>query len=161
MTHELYKQTLLGGEVVRLLNTRIASSNHRLHTIVVNKKSLSGYDDKRFIMNDQVSMLPYGHRSIREDMFFKSIMNDPDWGADDLGESEQESGQQAQESGQHAQESGQHAQESGQRVQESGQRAQESGQHAQDSSQQVKNKKQQKTNVKRNSQQTFHKLIAF
>ena len=165
MTHELYKQTLLGGEVVRLLNTRIASSNHRLHTIVVNKKSLSGYDDKRFIMNDQVSMLPYGHRSIREDMFFKSIMNDPDWGADDLGESEQESGQQAQESGQqaqesgqHAQESGQHAQESGQRAQESGQhaqesgqhaqesgqRAQESGQHAQDSSQQVKNKKQQK-----------------
>ena len=143
MTHELYKQTLLGGEVVRLLNTRIASSNHRLHTIVVNKKSLSGYDDKRFIMNDQVSMLPYGHRSIREDMFFKSIMNDPDWGVDDLGESEQES---EQESGQHAQESGQHAQESGQRVQESGrvQRAQESGQLAQDSSQQVKNKKQQK-----------------
>ena len=139
---------------------------------MVNKKSLSGYDDKRFIMNDQVSMLPYGHRSIREDMFFKSIMNDPDWGADDLGESEQESGQQAQESGQQAQESGQHAQESGQlaqesgqrtqesgqwaqesgqhaqesgqRAQESGQRAQESGQHAQDSSQQVKNKKQQK-----------------
>ena len=131
MTHELYKQTLLGGEVVRLLNTRIASSNHRLHTIVVNKKSLSGYDDKRFIMNDQVSMLPYGHRSIREDMFFKSIMNDPDWGADDLGESEQESGQQAQESGQHAQ---------------------ESGQHAQDSSQRVKNKKQQKN--KRQTQQS-------
>ena len=152
MTHELYKQTLLGGEVVRLLNTRIASSNHRLHTIVVNKKSLSGYDDKRFIMNDQVSMLPYGHRSIREDMFFKSIMNDPDWGADDLGESEQESWQQAQESGQHAQESRQHAQESGQRVQESGQRVQESGQHAQDSSQQVKNKKQQKN--KRQTQQS-------
>ena len=119
---------------------------------MVNKKSLSGYDDKRFIMNDQVSMLPYGNRSIREDMFFKSIMNDPDWGADDLGESEQESGQQAQESGQHAQESGQHAQESGQRVQESGQRAQESGQHAQDSSQQVKNKKQQKN--KRQTQQS-------
>ena len=152
MTHELYKQTLLGGEVVRLLNTRIASSNHRLHTIVFNKKSLSGYDDKQFSMNDQVSMLPFCHRSIREDMFFKSIMNDPDWGADDLGESEQESGQQAKESGQHAQESGQHAQESGQRVQESGQRAQESGQHGQDSSQQVKNKKQQKN--KRQTQQS-------
>ena len=135
MTHELYKQTLLGGEVVRLLNTRIASSNHRLHTIVVNKKSLSGYDDKRFTMNDQVSMLPYGHRSIREDMFFKSIMIEPNWGADDLGESEQESGQQAHESGQHAQESGQHAQESGQRAPESGQHAQESGQRARESGQ--------------------------
>ena len=166
MTHELYKQILLGGEVVRLLNTRIASTNHRLHTIVVNKKSLSGYNEKRFIMNDQVSMLPYGHRSIREDMFFKSIMNEPDWGADDLGESEQESGQQAQESGQRAQESGQRAQESGQHAhesgqraqesgrhaQESGQRAQESGQHAQDSSQQVKNRNQQKN--KRQTQQS-------
>ena len=132
MTHELYKRTLLGGEVVRLLNTRIASSNHRLHTTVVNNKSLSGYDDKRFIMSDQVSMLPYGHRSIREYMFFKSIKYEPDWGADDLGESEQESGQQAQES----------------------------GQLAQDSSQQVKNKNRQETSAKRNSQQTFHKLIA-
>ena len=173
MTHELYKRTLL-------LNTRIASSNHRLHTIAVNKKSLSGYDDKRFIMSDQVSMLPYGHRSIREDMFFKSIMNEPDWGADDSGESEQgrgqqaqesgqrapesgqrapESGQRAQESGQHAQESGQrapesgqHAQESGQRAQESGQHAQESGQRAQESGQQVKSKNQQKH--KRQTQQS-------
>ena len=53
-------------------------------------------------MSDQVSMLPYGHRSMREDMFFKSIMNEPDWGADDSGESEQETGQQEQESRQQA-----------------------------------------------------------
>ena len=132
MTQELYKRTLLGGEMVRLLNTRIASSNHRLHTIAVNKKSLSGYDDKRFIMSDQVSMLPYGHRSIREDMFFKSIMNEPDWGADDLGESEQEIGQ-------HAQESGQQEQESRQQVSVAGQQALESEQHQQ---QQYKNKQQ-------------------
>ena len=103
-------------------------------------------------MNDQVSMLPYGHRSIREDMFFKSIMNEPDWGADDLGESEQESGQQAQESGQRAQECRQRAQESGQHAQENGQRAQESWQHAKDSSQQVKNKNHQKH--KRQTQQS-------
>ena len=136
MTHELYKQTLLGGEVVRLLNTRIASSNDRLHTIAVNKKSLSGYDDKWFIMSDQVSMLPYGHRSIREDMFFKSIMKEPDWGADDSGESEQEIGQHAQESGQQEQESrlqasvaGQQALEGEQQPQESQQQVLESRQH--------------------------------
>ena len=80
MTHELYNRTLLGNEVVRLLNSRKASSNHRLHTINVNKKSLSGYDDKRFIMHDQVSTLPFGHKSIREDMFFWTIANKPDWG---------------------------------------------------------------------------------
>ena len=83
MTHELYKRTLLGGEVVSILNTQIASSNHRLHTIVVNKKSLSGYDDKRFIMNDQVSTLPYEHQCLRDDMFFRTIVNDPDWGSED------------------------------------------------------------------------------
>ena len=73
-----------------------------------------------------------------EDMFFKSIMNEPDWGADDSGESEQDRGQQAQESGQRAQENGQRAQESGQREQESGQ--------------QVKSKNQQKH--KRQTQQS-------
>ena len=96
ITHELYKRTLLDDEMVRLLNTRIASSKHRLHTIAVNKKSLSGYHDKRFILSDQVSTLPHGHSEIREDMFFRTIVSEPDWGAEDLGESEQESGQQAQ-----------------------------------------------------------------
>ena len=96
MTHELYKRTLLGGEVVRLLNTRIASSNHRLHTIVVSKKSLSGYDDKLFIMNDQLSTLPYGHQSLRDDMFFRTIVNDPDWGSEDE-ESEKEQQQKTQQ----------------------------------------------------------------
>ena len=105
LTHELFKRTLLGGEVVRLLNTRIASSNHRLHTIVVNKKSLSGYDDKHLILSDQVSTLPYGHSAIREDP--DEPVNEPDWGPDDFSESEQETGQQAQDSSQQAQDSSQ------------------------------------------------------
>ena len=157
MTHELYKQTLLGGEVVRLLNTRIASSNHRLHSIVVNKKSLSGYDDKLFIMKDQVSMLPYGHHSIREDMFFKSIMNEPDWGADDLGESKQKSGLQVRDSSQQARDSSQQAQDSSQQERDSSQQARDSSQQARDSSQQVQDSSQQAQDssqqVKNNNQQ--------
>ena len=144
MTHELYKRTLLGGEVVRLLNNRIASSNHRFHTITVNKKSLSCYDDKRFIFSDQVSTLPYGHSAIREDMFFRTIVNEPEWGADDLGESEQESGQQAQDSSQQAQESRQRSQDSSQQAQDSTQQAQGSTQPSQQRrkhNQQQKNKK--------------------
>ena len=150
MTHELYKQTLLGGEVVRLLNTRIASSNHRLHTIVVNKKSLSGYDDKRFILSDQVSTLPYGHNSLREDMFYKTILDEPDWGSLDASENEQESTQQARDSSQQAQDSSQQARDSSQQAQGSTQQAQGSTQHAQKrrkQNQQQKNKqpKQQPT----------------
>ena len=143
MTHELYKQTLLGGEVVRLLNTRIASSNHRLHTIVVNKKSLSGYDDKRFILSDQVSTLPYGHNSLREDMFYKAILDEPDWGSLDASQNEQESTQQAQDSSQQARDSSQQARDSSQQVQDSSQQAQDSSQQAQDSSQQAQDSSQQ------------------
>ena len=143
MTHELYKQTLLGGEVVRLLNTRIASSNHRLHTIVVNKKSLSGYDDKRFILSDQVSTLPYGHNSLREDMFYKTILDEPDWGSLDASENEQESTQQARDSSQQAQDSSQQAQDSSQQARDSSQQVQDSSQQAQDSSQQAQDSSQQ------------------
>ena len=143
MTHELYKQTLLGGELVRLLNTRIASSNHRLHTIVVNKKSLSGYDDKRFILSDQVSTLPYGHNSLREDMFYKTILDELDWGSLDASENEQESTQQARDSSQQARDSSQQAQDSSQQAQESTQQARDSSQQARDSSQQAQVSSQQ------------------
>ena len=143
MTHELYKQTLLGGEVVRLLNTRIASSHHRLHTIVVNKKSLSGYDDKRFILSDQVSTLPYGHNSLREDMFYKAILDEPDWGSLDASQNEQESTQQARDSSQQARDSSQQARDSSQQVQDSSQQAQDSSQQVQDNTQQAQGSTQQ------------------
>ena len=120
-----------------LLNTRIASSNHRLHTIVVNNKSLSGYDDKGFILSDQVSTLPYGHNSLREDMFYKAILDEPDWGSLDASQNEQESTQQVQDSTQQAQGSTQQAQGSSQQAQDSTQQAQGSTQQAQVSSQQV------------------------
>ena len=143
MTHELFKQILLGGEVVRLLNTRIASSNHRLHTIVVNKKSLSGYDDKRFILSDQLSTLPYGHNSLREDMFYKAILDEPDWGSLDASQNEQQSTQQARDSSQQARDSSQQAQDSSQQAQDSSQQVQDNSQQAQDSSQQAQDSSQQ------------------
>ncbi|XP_075254812.1 uncharacterized protein LOC142346188 [Convolutriloba macropyga] len=83
MTHELYKQVPTGGETVRLVNTRIASSKHQLMTVVCNKKSLSGYDDKRYIMHDKVTTLPYGHHALREEMFMRNMMCDPDWDSSD------------------------------------------------------------------------------
>ena len=63
---------------MRLINTRIASSKHQLQTIV-NKKFLSGYDDKRYKLIDLVLKLPFGHKSLRAEMFFKMIEQDPDW----------------------------------------------------------------------------------
>ena len=83
MTHEMYKQVLNGGETVRLVNTRIASSKHQLMTVVCNKKSLSGYDDKRYILDDMITTLPYGHHALREEMFMRKILCDPDWSSSD------------------------------------------------------------------------------
>ena len=83
MTHEMYKQVLNGGETVRLVNTRIASSKHQLMTVVCNKKSLSGYDDKRYILDDMITTLPYGHHALREEMFMWKILCDPDWSSSD------------------------------------------------------------------------------
>ena len=80
LTHELYKETLEKGNFVRMINTRIASSNHQLTTVVMNKKSLSAYDDKRYIQDDKISTLPYGHEQLRDSMCFQEIMDDPEWG---------------------------------------------------------------------------------
>ena len=79
----MYKQVLKGGETVRLINTRIASSKHQLMTAVCNKKLLSGYVDKRYILDDRVNTLPYGHRALREEMFMRKILHDSDWSSSD------------------------------------------------------------------------------
>ena len=125
MTHEIYKQTHLGREVVCLLNTRIASSKHRLHTKVVNKKSLSGYDDKKIILSDLVSKMPYRHNSLSEDMFYKTILDEPVWGSLDASQNVQESTQQAQDSSQQVQDSSQQAQDRSQQLHDSSQQAQD------------------------------------
>ena len=44
----------------------IRSKNHVLKTIAIIKESLSAYDDKRFILDDGIRSLSYGHRKIRE-----------------------------------------------------------------------------------------------
>ena len=83
ITHELYRKMLEKGDFVRLLNTRICSSKHQLHTMITNKKSLSGYDDKRYILDDIISMLPYGHRLLREKLFANMMDDDEELGLPD------------------------------------------------------------------------------
>ena len=67
LSHELYKQVLTDGETVRPVNTRTASSKHQLMTVVCNKKSLCGYDDKSYILGNRTTTLPYSHQALREE----------------------------------------------------------------------------------------------
>ena len=60
--HENYKTTLL-GEMKSFYATMcsIVSKKHQLQSIEMNKQALNSFDDKRLILNDGISTLPYGH----------------------------------------------------------------------------------------------------
>ncbi len=47
-----------------LLNRRIGSNLHNIYTIEVSKRGLCSFDDKRFLLDDGVNSLAYGHRDI-------------------------------------------------------------------------------------------------
>ena len=42
----------------------IKSSNHKTYTQEINKTSLSCFDDKRYIKDDGINTLAYGHKDI-------------------------------------------------------------------------------------------------
>ena len=83
----MYKSVLTTGEEKRMINSRIASTGHQLQTVVVNKRSLSAYDDKRYILSDGITTLPYGHEETIENTFFKQILADDQWGLSESGSS--------------------------------------------------------------------------
>ena len=44
---------------------RILSEKHSIGTYLLNKISLSCFDDKRFILDDGINRLAYGHKDIK------------------------------------------------------------------------------------------------
>lgn len=51
-----------------------------MFTVQAQKLSLSAYDDKRYILEDGITTLPYGHFSIQDDPFYQMILSDSEWG---------------------------------------------------------------------------------
>lgn len=76
----MYKATLSSGKIVRLPNVRFQSRNHQLETVSSNKICLNSFDDKRVILTDKIHSLPFGHFSIRDQMFFSEIVQEDNWG---------------------------------------------------------------------------------
>ena len=64
ITHEDYKSTLFEKTSQTHSMTQIRSYGHELYTVRLNKTSLSSYDDKRYILDDGVNTLAYGHYKI-------------------------------------------------------------------------------------------------
>lgn len=64
MSHTDYRDTLRNRAFMHHKMNMIRSYNHQLYAVCLNKRSLGCYDDKRFILNDGIHTLAYGHHKI-------------------------------------------------------------------------------------------------
>ena len=59
-----FYDTLFQKKIFRHTMKGIKSKNHKLRTYESNKKSLSFFDDKRYIFKNGINTLAYGHNDI-------------------------------------------------------------------------------------------------
>ena len=57
-----YNDTLFNRKTLRHQMSGIRSKKHELVTYISNKKSISCFDDKHYILSDGINTLPYGHK---------------------------------------------------------------------------------------------------
>ena len=66
ISHEDYRQVLSSGTVTMSENKSIRSFNRTLYSINVRKQALSSFDDKKFILENGIDTLSYGHFKLRD-----------------------------------------------------------------------------------------------
>ena len=64
--HEEYKNSQFNKTQIFHKMKTITSEKHEIYSIEINKKSLSCFDDKRYILSDGINSFAYGHYSIRD-----------------------------------------------------------------------------------------------
>ena len=64
LKYKEYVDVLFNKKVLRHKMKRILSEKHNIGSYVINNVSLSCYDHKRFILNDGINSLAYGHKKI-------------------------------------------------------------------------------------------------
>jgi len=64
LTHEQYKSQLDCPTENYITNRRLGSKLHRIYAIEFEKRGLCAFDDKRFLLDDGINSLAYGHKSI-------------------------------------------------------------------------------------------------
>ena len=62
--HEMYKECLMNVELRTDKVLRIGSELHQIYTYNFSKISLSPFDDKRYVLDDRINTLAYGHYAI-------------------------------------------------------------------------------------------------
>ena len=61
INHQHYKEVLKHNKILNVTNRRISSKNHEIQTMKVKKMIFTPFDDKKFILDDGISCLPFGH----------------------------------------------------------------------------------------------------
>jgi hypothetical protein len=61
LRHAGYKECLFEKRQTMASMNQIRSESHEIYAIKLNKIGLSPYDDKRYILNDGMNTLAYGH----------------------------------------------------------------------------------------------------
>ena len=65
ITHDEYKKVLLtSGSTMTSAHT-IRTFNNSLYSVKITKRGLSAFDDKKFIMDNKIETLSYGHYKLR------------------------------------------------------------------------------------------------
>ena len=64
--HEDYRHVLTSHSTTMTKTKTIRSFNNKLYSIVVQKRGLSGFDDKKYILNDGIHTISYGHYSLKQ-----------------------------------------------------------------------------------------------
>ena len=59
-----FKYVLFNEKVIRNIMKGIKSFKQKIYTQEINKTSLSCFDDKRYIKDDGINTLAYGHKDI-------------------------------------------------------------------------------------------------
>ena len=61
-----FKDTLFNKKVIRHKMKRIQSKKHKSGTYKINKILLSCFDDKRFVLDNEIHTLAYFHRELKK-----------------------------------------------------------------------------------------------
>ena len=64
LRHADYSQQLDHPTINSLINRRIGARAHQIFSIETEKRALCSYDDKRYLLEDNITSLAYGHKDI-------------------------------------------------------------------------------------------------
>jgi len=66
INHEQYRNVILSNKLFSSSMNRIQSKEHHLQTIELTKLIFQPFDDKRYILEDGINTIPFGHYSITQ-----------------------------------------------------------------------------------------------